>query len=122
MSGMNCTITFLNSGTSAKFSIEETQKLIAEGDKRADHSFSQYDSLDVTIDSGPSTIDKTKENQLLSQIEEWCNVPSKHPYRNDRDISFIDRANEKLKESLADLSARGKMPNSDEIDSSYDKN
>ena len=111
MSGMNCTITFLNSGTSAKFSIEETQKLIAEGDRRADQSFHSRDhSLDITIESGPSTIDKTKENQLLSQIEEWCNVPSKHPYRNDRGISFIDRANEKLKESLADLSAKTRQP------------
>ena len=34
MNGMNCTITWLNSGRSVKLSIEETQKLIAEGDIR----------------------------------------------------------------------------------------
>ena len=72
MNGMSCTITWFGSGTSSKMTIEETQKLIEEGDTRhRSHNHSRNDSFnnqtfDQTFDSGPSTIDKSKENQLLS--------------------------------------------------------
>jgi hypothetical protein len=113
----SCKIVFLSSGKTITVSTEEAEEMIrASRNTRVNESGFGLDiaSPNMSIDSRerPSSLDRSKEKVLLSQIEEWCNVPSKHPYRSDRDISQIDRANEKLKESLEKFNRKGKRKNS----------